>query len=169
MRQTKSLEATSCKVDTKAMSVFDFLFSIHCQKVTLKLVSQAGHSICRSPGRRFIRNCRSQPGQEISTRATVGTSVKWHEQVAHFKWAGRLLTPTTSTFPQSGQPIFSSAHFFRVIGWSIRTLAWHNVHRTSPSSFGSKPSHLGHESGGGATRDSTVNSSPMVSAPVLSS
>ena len=135
----------------------------------MKLVSHAGQSISRSPGRRFIRSCRAHPGHDISTRAIFGTSVNWHEQDAHFKWAGRFLTPTTRTFSHSGHPTFSSAHFFRVTSCSIRTRDWHKVQRTSPNSLGNNPSHLGHESAGGAIRDSTVNSSLMVTAPVLTS
>ena len=100
----------------------------HIQKVTLKLVSQAGHSTCRSPGRRFIRRILSHPGQEISTLATLGMTVKFESHDAHLRCAGRLFTPTTRTFAQSGQPIFSSAHFFRVTSCSTRTRAGHNVH-----------------------------------------
>ena len=141
----------------------------HIQKVTLKLVSQAGHSTCRSPGRRFIRRILSHPGQEISTLATLGMTVKFESHDAHLRCAGRLFTPTTRTFAQSGQPIFSSAHFFRVTSCSTRTRAGHKVHWTSPSSFGSKPSHFGHESAGGATRDSTVRSSLMLLPLALTS
>ena len=155
MRRTKSLELSS-KIKV-------------LQKVTLKLVSQAGQSICLSPGRRFIRKIRSHPGQEISTLATFGITVNVELHDAHLRCAGRLFTPTTRTFAQSGQPIFSSAHFFRVTSCSTRTRAGHKVHCTSPSSFGSKPSHFGHERAGGAIRDSTVNSSLMSHPLVLTS
>lgn len=46
------------------------------QNLTLKAVLHAGQSILRSPGFRFIRNWRSQPGQVISTLGMCGVTVK---------------------------------------------------------------------------------------------
>ena len=139
------------------------------QKVTLKFFEHAGHSIWRSPGRRFIRSWRSHPGHDISTRGVCGVSVKWVEQDAHCRCAGLLFTPATRTFPHSGHPSFSSLHFLRVTGWSTRTRALQSLQVSSPNSFGSKPLHLGQESAGGEIRDSTVSSSPIYIAPVLCS
>ena len=139
------------------------------QKVTLKLFEHAGQSICRSPGLRFILNWRSHPGHETSTRGMCGVSVKCVEHEAQRKWAGRLLAPATRTLPQSGHPIFSSLHFLRVTGWSTRTRASQSVQVSSPSSLGSRPSHLGQERAGGEMRDSTVSSSLIPTAPVHSS
>ena len=74
-----------------------------------------------------------------------------------------MSTPATSTFEHSGQDNFSSFHFRRVAGWSTRTRASHSVHWSSPKPEGRSPVHLGQESGGGATLDSTLSSSTMES------
>ena len=62
-----------------------------------------------------------------------------------------------------GQESFSSFHFRRVAGWSTRTRASHNVQLSSPNPVGNIPPHFGQESAGGATFDSTLNSSVMES------
>lgn len=115
------------------------------------------------PGRRFILKFRWQPGHSISTRGVCRLSVKYVSQLPHFKSAGRWSTPATKTFEQDGQESFSSFHFRRVNGWSTRTRASQRVQLSSPRPMGNMPLHLGQESGGGATFDSTLNSSDMES------
>ena len=115
------------------------------------------------PGRRFMRRLRWHPGQAISTRGTCFLRVKYVSQVPHFNSAGRWSTPATNTLEHEGQEIFSSFHFRRVNGWSIRTLASHRVQLSSPKPTGNMPLHFGQESAGGDTFDSTLNSSDMES------
>ena len=76
--------------------------------------------------------------------------------------AGRSLTPAMRTFEHDGQERRSSCHFLRVGAWSVRTFAPQSSHWISPRADGRSPLHFGHESGGGATLDSTVIGSSML-------
>ena len=131
------------------------------QNRTTNSVSHAGHSMARSPGRRFIRRLRWHPGQAISTRGVCAASVKKHSQLPHLSCAGRVSTPATKTLEHEGQESFSSFHFLRVSGCSILTCASHNWQVNSPSPGGNRPLHFGQDNGGAATLDSTTNSSDM--------
>ncbi len=129
----------------------------------MNCVSQAGQSISLFPGRRFILRFRWHPGHSTSTRGTLAERVKNELHEPHLSSAGRWSTPATRTFEHVGQESFSSFHFRRVAGWSIRTRATQRVQLSSPKPMGSIPPHFGQESGGGATLDSTLNSSVMES------
>ena len=131
------------------------------QNRTTNSVSHAGHSMARSPGRRFIRRLRWHPGQAISTRGVCGANVKKQSQLPHLSWAGRVSTPATKTLEHEGQESFSSFHFRRVSGCSTLTCVSHNWQVISPRPVGNIPLHFGQESGGAATLDSTTNSSDM--------
>ena len=81
----------------------------------------------------------------------------------HLRSAGRWSTPATNTLEQLGQEIFSSRHLRRVASWLTRTRALQRLHSISPKPVGSMPPHFGQDRGGGATLDSTLNSSAMES------
>lgn len=121
----------------------------------------------RWPGRCFIRNPRLHDGHSISTLITFAVSVNCVSHPPQRNSAGRSSIPAMRTFEQEGHEMRSFIHCVRVGSWSVRTLAPQSSHCISPRAEGNKPLHFGHERGGGAILDSTVNSSSMIVHPVF--